>query len=223
MVIDEWSKGAARYRSTIQTFQEGQRVPITIEYFQGDGNRGLRLAWRRPSELRAMQASKPKLDLAVDTYLPKGGGWYDFWTGERLEGGRWVRQQVPLNIVPLYVRAGSIVPMGPAVQYATQSPEAPYEVRIYPGADARFTVYEDDNETYDYEKGRYCAYDLVWYDKARRLAVGARHGSFPGCVVKRQLNVVLAGGAGARGGIEPARLTRQVSYSGRAIVVRLDR
>jgi alpha-D-xyloside xylohydrolase len=223
MVIDEWSKGAARYRSTIQTFQEGQRVPITIEYFQGDGNRSLRLAWRRPSERRAMQASKPKLDLAVDTYLPKGSGWYDFWTGERFEGGRWVRQQAPLNIVPLYVRAGSIVPMGPAVQYATQSPEAPYEVRIYPGADARFTVYEDDNETYDYEKGRYCAYDLVWNDKARTLTVGARHGSFAGCVVKRQLNVVLAGSAGATGGIEPARLTRQVSYSGRAIVVRLDR
>jgi alpha-D-xyloside xylohydrolase len=209
-VINEWSKGAARYRSTLQTFRKGQQVAVTIEYFQGDGNRSLRFAWRRPSERRAMQASQPKLDLAVETYLPNGTGWYDFWTGERFDGGRTVTRQAPLNIVPLYVRAGSIVPMGPVVQYATESPGAPYEVRIYPGADARFTLYEDDNETYDYEKGRYGAYDLVWNDHARTLTIGARRGSFPGLIPTRQLNLVLAGEA------------RQVNYSGKPMTVRFD-
>jgi alpha-D-xyloside xylohydrolase len=130
-----------------------------------------------------------------------------------------VERQAPLDILPRYVRAGSIVPMGPEVQYATQSPEAPYEVRIYPGADARFTIYEDDNETYAYERGERASYDLVWNDRARTLTVGPRQGGFPGMVQQRGLNIVLMTPAGD-GGIEPARVTRQVTYSGKRVVVR---
>jgi alpha-D-xyloside xylohydrolase len=216
-VIDNWSKGAARYRSTIQTFHKGQKVPLEIDYFQGDGNRSLRFAWRLPSERAALRRADPKLDLAVQTYLPKGADWFDFWTNQRFKGGQRVTRQVPLDILPLYVRAGSIVPMGPLVQYATQSPQAPYQIRIYPGADARFTLYEDDNETYDYEKGRFATYDLVWNDRARTLTIGARKGTFPGLVRQRRLDLVLMNRTAS------TQKARSVTYRGSRTVVSFAR
>ena len=88
-------------------------------------------------------------------------------------------RECPLDILPLYVRAGSIVPMSPVMNYATEKPYAPYEIRVYPGADAKFTIYEDDNETYNYEKGQRATVELVWNDAARTLTVGKRQGSFP--------------------------------------------
>ena len=116
----------------------------------------------------------------------RGADWYDFWTNQRFVGGEWVTRQAPLDILPLYVRAGSIVPMGPELQYATQAPEAPYEVRIYPGADATITVYENDNETYAYEKGERATYNLVWNDRARTLTIGQRQGNFSAIVKQRK-------------------------------------
>jgi alpha-D-xyloside xylohydrolase len=219
-VVEDWNAGAARYKGTTQTFRKGQVIKVMIEYYQVDGNRVLRFAWRRPSERRALSAPAPALNLSVDTYLPKGADWYDFWTNQRLTGGERVTRQAPLGVLPLYVRAGSIVPMGPEVQFATDAPEAPYEVRIYPGADARFTVYEDDNETYAYEKGERATYDLIWNDRARTLTVGPRQGSFPGMVKQRILNIALIAGT-SQGGIEAARTTQQVIYAGKRVVVRL--
>lgn len=219
-VVEDWKAGAARYKGTVVRFSKGQAVKVGIDYYQIDGNRVLRLAWRLPSERQALNAPAPALNTAVETYLPKGAGWYDFWTNQRFAGGERVTRQAPLDILPLYVRAGSIVPMGPEVQYATQAPEAPYEVRVYPGADARFTVYEDDNETYAYEKGQRATYDLTWNDRARTLTIGARNGSFPGLVQRRTLNIVLVGGApqGGTGAIPPSR---QVTYTGKTVIVRL--
>ena len=99
----------------------------------------------------------PVTDPGVNTrrlYLPQGA-WYDFWTGRRLQGGRFITAAAPLDILPLYVRAGSILPMGPIIQYADEKPTDPIELRIYRGADGDFTLYEDDGVTYDYEKGAY--------------------------------------------------------------------
>jgi alpha-D-xyloside xylohydrolase len=126
---------------------------------------------------------------------------------------------VPLDVFPLYVRAGAIVPMGPVVQYATERPEAPYEVRVYPGADGKFTVYEDDNETYDYEKGRYATYDLTWNDANKSLTVSARKGTYPGLVRTRKLNIVLVGPANATA-IEPANATKSITYTGKPVSVK---
>ncbi|MCW3849531.1 DUF5110 domain-containing protein [Sphingomonas sp. LB-2] len=216
--IEAWSNGAERYRSTIQRFRKGQRVPIAIEFFQASGNRSLRFGWRLPSERAALSATEPSVDLDMETYLPAGSDWYDFWTNERFHGGRRVSRRTPLDILPLYIRAGSIVPMGPIVQYATEAPDAPYEIRIYPGAHARFTIYEDDNETYAYEKGQRATYDLVWNDEARTLTIGARRGSFPGMVRQRQLNLALMSADNATG-MAPSAVTRAATYSGRAITV----
>jgi alpha-D-xyloside xylohydrolase len=218
-VVEDWNAGAPRYKGAVQHFSKGEVVKVGIEFYQIDGNRVLRLAWRLPSERQALSAATPALDTAVETYLPKGAGWYDFWSNQRFAGGTRVTRQAPLDIMPLYVRAGSIVPMGPQVQYATEAPGAPYEVRIYPGADARFTVYEDDNETYAYERGQRATYELVWNDRARTLTIGARQGSFPGMTRTRALNLVLMG-RGIKGGTEPAPATKRVSYSGARTVVR---
>jgi alpha-D-xyloside xylohydrolase len=218
-VVEDWKAGAARYKGATRTFRKGQLVKVRIEYYQVDGNRVLRLAWRQPSERQALRAPAPALDLAVQTYLPTGADWYDFWTNQRHAGGAWVTRQAPLEILPLYVRAGSIVPMGPDVQYATQSLEAPYDVRIYPGADARFTVYEDDNETYAYERGARATYELVWNDRARTLTVGARQGGFAGMVRQRVLNITLMTGASPPGR-EPSTPATPVTYVGKRLVVR---
>ncbi len=217
-VIEDWTMAAARYKSVLRHLRQGERIPITIEFFQGGGNRSLRFGWRLPSERAAMKATEPAIDLTMETYLPAGSDWYDFWTNERFGGGRRVSRDAPLDILPLYVRAGSIVPLGPIVQYATEAPDAPYEIRIYPGADARFTIYEDDNETYAYEDGERATYDLVWNDAARTLSIGARAGAFPGMTQQRVLNLALMSADNATG-LAPSAVTKEVTYSGNVLTV----
>jgi alpha-D-xyloside xylohydrolase len=219
LAVDEWHNGGKRYAGTKIVLKRGQSVPVTLEYYQATSERSLRLAWRTPSQLAAQAQASGKPDTTMQTYLPAGSDWYDFWTHERFAGGTTVAKDVPLDVFPLYVRAGAIVPMGPVVQYATERPDAPYEIRVYPGADGRFTVYEDDNETYDYEKGRYATYDLVWNDAARTLSIGTRKGTFPGLVATRKLNVVVVGRTNATA-IEPAGATKSVTYAGKPVSIK---
>jgi len=194
LLVDDWSYGAKRYRSARVTLAAGQQVAVKAEFHQGGQQRYFRLGWRTPSDLRALAEAKQVLDNTQRTYLPAGASWYDFWTGERLAGGTTVTKTCPLDTFPVYVRAGSIVPMGPAdLQYATERPDAPYTIRIYPGANASFTLYADDSETYAYEHGQRATVDLTWDDAAKTLHVGARQGSFPGMVTQRELHVVLVG------------------------------
>lgn len=220
-IVEDWNYGPRRYKGAKVTLKKGEKVPVKIEYYQGASGRSLRFAWRTPSQITALAAGYKGIDLKVATYLPQGAGWYDFYTNARLEGGQTVTREAPLDIVPLYVRAGSIIPMGPLQQYATEKPDAPYEIRVYPGADATFTIYEDDNETYNYEKGQYATYDLTWNDKARTLSVGPRKGSYPGLVTSRPLNVVIASPDNASGG-DPATSTQTVVYTGKPLTLRFN-
>ncbi len=216
-VTDDWASGAERYHGVRRVLKQGEHIRVRIEYHQGGGERALRLRWRTPADLKLLD-SRPKQDLAVTTYLPRGADWYDFWTNARQPGGREVTQQAPLDRFPLYVRAGSIMPMGPVLQYATEQPDAAYEIRIYPGADGRFTIYEDDNETYAYEKGQSARYDIRWDDRRRTVTVGARSGTFPGMMKQRRLNFVIAApaNAGPEGG---ARVDRSIVYDGRPMTI----
>ncbi|KQV82589.1 glycoside hydrolase [Massilia sp. Root351] len=219
LAVDDWNTGGRRYVGTKVTLKQGQSLPVTLEYFQGLSDRNLRLAWRTPSQIAGAANTAGVPDTSMQTYLPAGGDWYDFWTHQRFGGGQTVTREVPLDVFPLYVRAGAIVPMGPVVQYATERADAPHEIRIYPGASGKFTVYEDDNETYAYEKGQYATYELVWNDAARSLTVGARKGTYPGLVKSRKLNLVLVGPGNATA-IEPAAATRSVTYSGQPLTVK---
>jgi alpha-D-xyloside xylohydrolase len=186
-----------RYRSTRVSIAKDQHVTFRLEYFQGRMNRGLRLAWRTPSEQRTFAAAHTKIDTQTATYLPAGATWYDFWTNEHHAGGATVAKNVALDTFPLFVRAGSIVPMGPQVQYVNEEPDAPYEVRIYRGADGNFTLYDDDGETYAYERGAHAMFDLHWSDRKHEFTIGQQHGSFPGMVKRRELQIVLIGPDGA--------------------------
>jgi len=218
-VVEDWSQGAKRYRSAHVTLNKGQEVPLKLEYFQGGVDRVIRLGWRTPSDIRKLNGEKKVLNNVMETYLPSCVNWIDFWTNQQFKGGQTVEKACPLNILPLYVRAGSIVPMGPVMQYATEKPDAPYEIRIYPGADAKFTIYEDDNETYNYEKGERATYDLVWNDAARTLTIGPRKGSFPGMFAERKLNIVMASPDRNTGLAQGNFNDKTVNYTGKAVEV----
>ena len=125
-----------------------------------------------------------------NVYLPQSIGWYDFWSGKRFNGGQSIKTEVPLDKIPLYVKAGSVIPMGPLIQYATEKND-PIEIRIYPGDNGEFTLYEDENDNYNYEKGIYSTITFSWDDEKKVLNIGERKGSFPGMLNERTFNFVL--------------------------------
>jgi len=142
-------------------------------------------------------------------YLPSGTVWYDFWTGDAVQGGRTVDKAVPIDVMPLYVRAGSILPWGPKVQYAEEKPWDNLEMRVYPGADGQFTLYEDEHNSYNYEKGVRSEIRFHWNDKTRVLTIDDRKGSFPGMLSARKFNIVVG------------KARKTVEYKGRAVSVSL--
>lgn len=146
-------------------------------------------------------------------YLPDAG-WYDFWTGHKVEGKRTIDAAAPLNRLPLFVRAGSILPLGPDVEYASQKAADPMELRIYGGADGDFTIYEDESDTYHYEKGVYATIPLHWDDRNSTLTIGARHGTFPGMLERRKFNVVIVRDGKGVGGDLTASPDKIIEYSG---------
>jgi alpha-D-xyloside xylohydrolase len=151
-------------------------------------------------------------------YLPNAT-WYDFWTGSRIEGGRMINAITPLDRVPVYVRAGSIVPLGPDEEWSTQKAEEPIELRIYAGANGDFTIYEDENDGYDYEKGVYATIPLHWDDAEHALTIGERKGQFPGMLQERTFRVVFVRDNHGVG-VNPADAAdKVVQYSGKQISV----
>jgi alpha-D-xyloside xylohydrolase len=124
-----------------------------------------------------------------EVYLPDGG-WYDFYTGEYLTGGRTVKAEAPFERMPLYARQGSIIPFGPEIEWSDEKPAAEIRLYVYAGADADFTLYEDDGLTYGYEKGESATIPIHWDDASRTLTLGARSGSFPGMLESRSFVVV---------------------------------
>ena len=113
-------------------------------------------------------------------YLPAGSDWYDFWTGERYAGGQTLSAHADLETMPLYVRAGSIIPFGPDICYTDEQPQAMVKLRIYPGQDGVFTLYQDEGDNYNYEKGFFATIQLRWEDKNSRLIFEKRQGKYPG-------------------------------------------
>lgn len=117
-----------------------------------------------------------KAATARNVYLPRSS-WYDFWTGEKLEGGREIVRPVDLETMPLYVRAGSILPLGPVKQFTAEEVDEPLSISIYPGADASFLLYEDDGASFNYRRGEWMGIQMDWNDKRKVLSLELASGS----------------------------------------------
>ena len=162
-------------------------------------------------------AKKTKTDVAVDfretkstnIYLPAGTLWYDFWTNEKHEGGKEITKETTLDVIPLYVKAGSIIPVGPQVQYATEKPWSHLELKVYAGANGNFILYEDEFDNYNYEKGVYTEIPISWNNTSRKLTIGARKGAYEGMLKNRKFTVTLQDGT-----------QKNVDYNGKAISVK---
>jgi alpha-D-xyloside xylohydrolase len=153
-------------------------------------------------------------------YLPRtAGGWFDFWTGERCAGGETRLVSAPLKTIPLFVRAGSILPLGPTKQYTDEKPADPIELRIYPGADADYSLYEDDGTSYACEQGARATIPLHWDENRRLLTLGARRGAFPGMLERRTFRVTWVCPRHGAGDADNATPDALVSYSGRETTV----
>ena len=162
----------------------------------GDNNIAAAIDWNAPK--------------TVTKYLPKGTLWYDFWTGKSYRGGQSVTLQTSLDRVPMFVRAGSILPLGPEMQYTGEKSWDNLELRLYPGADGTFTLYEDEGDTYRYEQGVYATIRFDWNDKARTLTIAERQGCYPGMLSSRQFTVILPDGT-----------TKTISYHGQPVTLTL--
>ena len=151
-------------------------------------------------------------------YLP-AAKWYDFWTGAAIQGGNTLDAPSPIDRMPLYVRAGSILPLGPDVEFAAEKSSDPIELRIYRGANGSFTLYEDENDSYDYERGVCATIPLSWDDSTNTLTIGDRTGAFPGMLEKRTFRVVFVAENHGTGGGLTETADKTVKYSGKKITV----
>jgi alpha-glucosidase (family GH31 glycosyl hydrolase) len=139
-------------------------------------------------------------------YLPRGL-WYDFWTEEKVEGGREIERPVDLATMPLYARAGSIIPFGPLKEYTSQKVDGPLVLNIYPGADAAFTLYEDDGATFDYRRGEWMKLQMAWNESRRLLTLRLARGSRMLPPSKREIEVRIV----------PEKTTRKIAFEGRPV------
>jgi len=150
---------------------------------------------------------------STKVYLPEGTAWYDFWTNEKLNGGQEIVKATTIDEIPLYIKSGSIIPFGPQVQYATEKKWDNLEIRVYPGANGEFTLYEDENDNYNYEKGIYSTISFIWNDANKSLTINERKGSFPEMLTTRKFNIVVVA--------DGKNIDKVVTYSGKKVVVKL--
>jgi len=155
-----------------------------------------------------------------DVYLPKSSDWYDFWTGQRIKGGQTVKAEAPLDRIPLFIKAGSIVPMGPVVQSSGEKTAEPIEIRVYEGANGEFTLYEDEGDNYNYEKGKFSSITFKWDDKTKKITIGERVGNFEGMLANREFKLVVVGEGNGVGTNESQPL-KLVKYNGKKLAVNL--
>lgn len=149
---------------------------------------------------------------STKVYLPEGTAWYDFWTNEKINGGQEITRATTIDEIPLYIKAGSIVPFGPQVQYATEKKWDNMEIRVYPGANGTFSLYEDENDNYNYEKGIYSTVTFTWNDAKKSLTINDQKGSFPGMLSTRKFNIVVVAAG--------KKVEKVVTYSGEKVVVK---
>ena len=194
LVINDWWPHNPRFQIVELELEAGKPYPIRVEYYQKEEGSVIKLAWVTPSKAEIPQSAS--MSKMVDTYLPEHVGWYDFWSNIFYEGGAVVRNEYPLDRFPLFVKAGSIIPMGPVQQYIGEIKNPPLEIYIYAGADASFTYFEDEGDNYNYEKGAYNSILFEWENSRQTLRIGNSRGSFEGFIEEKNLELHLVSGKG---------------------------
>jgi alpha-D-xyloside xylohydrolase len=152
-------------------------------------------------------------------YLPDAPGWYNFWTGDRVAGAQQRQVDAPLDTLPLFVRAGSIVPLGPEIEYANQKPGDPIELRIYPGADGEFDLYQDEGDGYGYQSGAHSVIPMRWNDAERKLTIGDRNGDFAGMAQQIKFRIVLVRSGHGTGETITSDADEAANYEGKEIEI----
>lgn len=148
-------------------------------------------------------------------YLPEGR-WFDFWTGQALQGGVHIQAEAGLDRIAVYVKAGTVLPVGPKIQYAMEENKDSLKIFIYPGADGEFTLYEDEGDTYNYENGRYSEIRMKWNDAQKCLTIDNRKGDFNGMIPDREFELIMV--REGIGGLE-SKDTKRIAYNGQRIQV----
>ncbi len=178
--------------------------------------------WNKNNDANGTKSQAVTFTQAKSTkvYLPEGTAWYDFWTNEKINGGQEIEKATTIDEIPLYIKAGNIIPFGPKVQFATEKKWDVLEIRVYPGANGEFTLYEDENDNYNYEKGAYSTIKFQWNDKSRTLTIGKRNGSFEGMLASRTFNIVFVD-ANKKAGIGVSTtFDKKIIYKGKVTSVK---
>ncbi|MBN1117197.1 MAG: DUF5110 domain-containing protein [Bacteroidales bacterium] len=154
-------------------------------------------------------------------YLPEACNWFNFYTGDTIQGGKTIKVEAPLDKIPLFIKAGSIIPVGSLVQYSTEKTQDNLDIYIYRGADAEFILYEDENDNYNYEKGAYTTIRFLWNDVNKSLTIGERTGDFQTCIQNRRFNLILVDSTNLNEGFANNKLSTPVNYTGKEIKLKL--
>jgi len=220
LLVNNWNdQGEDRtYRRNV-FLEEETMYKFRIEQARMAEATKLRLAWRTP-DMKVQKFDPNTKPGKRSVYLPNHAEWYDFWTGERLSGGQMINRDVPIDIMPIYVRGGSIVPLGPKLQHTDQKPANPLELRIYTGTDAFFELYEDEGDNYNYEKGIYATIPIFWDEKEQMLTIDERKGCFPGMLDERIFHIVWVDENHGLGVELEKRVDRIIKYKGQKLKIK---
>lgn len=156
-----------------------------------------------------------------EVYLPKNSAWYDFYNGTYLEGGQKIQANAPYERMPLFVKAGSVIPMGEEIQYTSEKPDMKFTLYVYAGADGTFSLYEDEGTNYDYEKGKYTQIPISYNDKTRELTIGERVGKFDEMLTSRTFDVIYISPNKAKGFDSKYAPDTTIEYKGAKLTVKL--
>ncbi|MDP4270202.1 MAG: glycoside hydrolase family 31 protein, partial [Bacteroidota bacterium] len=148
-----------------------------------------------------------------EVYLPAGSQWFDFYSNKQIAGGQKIKADAPLERIPLFVPAGTILPIGDVMQYASEKKGEDIEIRVYQGKDGKFSLYEDEGENYNYEKGAFSTISFEYNEATHQLVIGARQGQFAGMLLNRTFRIVPIGTSNTA--------AKVVHYTGAKVEVKL--
>jgi alpha-D-xyloside xylohydrolase len=222
LLINDWNRHGPEYRNGSIVLKENTKYTIKLEFLEEVGGANITLGWEfsdAKKEEKVITAALPDFVGEQKVYLPNTKGWFNFWDGDYNEGGKFMNTPVAIGHIPLFVKAGSILPVGPAIEYAAQKKGDIIELRIYAGADAEFTLYEDENDNYNYEKGLFSTITINWNEAGKTLTIGNRKGSFSGMSGGKIFNIIWVKknhGVGENQTVKPDAVLR---YNGKAIKI----